>query len=162
MFDLKVKLTRTGIDLDGLDERVRIAVQKKFEYLADLLFDKVMENVTGRILQSKSGQLAESIKKEVHAEANPMYAIVGPKPATPKAWALEKGGREDYPIFPIKAMALHFFWEKMGEEVFMSYVPEHPPASPYRYLGRAYETVRRQAPQAMKDAIEEAMRSKTL
>ena len=59
-----------------------------------------MRNVEGAVLNRKTGQLAESIEIHVTTSTEPMVGWVGPVPASPKAWALEVGGKGSY-IIPI-------------------------------------------------------------
>ena len=94
--------------LDGLDEKIRLAVANKLTELTQVLENKVIENVSGKILQKQTGQLAGSIRKEVDDASEPMVGIVFPEPASPKAWALEKGGEKEYAFGPTKASVLHF------------------------------------------------------
>ena len=88
--------------LDGLDEKIRLAVANKLIELTAILYNKVLTNVSGKILNKQTGQLAGSIEWNYDTSDNPMYGIVFPQPASPKAWALEKGGKSHYPIFPSK------------------------------------------------------------
>jgi hypothetical protein len=142
--------------LQNLEPDFKLAVETKFNELAEQLYQKVMENLSGKILQRRSGQLARSIVKEVDTGGDTLIAIVGPEPASPKAWALEKGGEKNYAIFPTKAMALHFYWEKIGREVWLPYV-DHPPSREFGYLSRALAEMYDTAPEEMAAAIERAL-----
>lgn len=130
------------------------ALQKKFELLANQLYDKVIENVSGKILKIKTGELASSIRKEVDLSGPTMIVLVGPESESPKALALEKGGEADYMIVPSKARALAFFWEKIGEHVVFDYV-NHPPSKAFHYLRDALEQMEGVAAEEMSVAVRE-------
>lgn len=141
-----------SIGFEKLPYEVEMAIRNKFRILADMLYDEVMANVSGRVLQTKSGQLAKSIEKVIDADSNPMYAIIGPEPETTKAWVLEFGGQGYYPILPVTARALYFFWERIGQYVALHYV-NHPPSEAYQYLGLAEEIVEAIAEDEMAEAV---------
>jgi hypothetical protein len=137
----------------NLDSKIRAAIAAKLLYLTDMMYNKVMENVEGKILQKRTGQLAESIHKATRTSDNPMVGEVFVDPATPKAWALERGGERYYPIVPVKARMLHFF-AKDGTEIFTDFV-DHPPSKDFRYLSTALEEMSPIISQEMQQAIEE-------
>ena len=98
MIDLKI-----GFDypkFDGLPEELHDAIAEKLIDQTYSLYQKVMRNVEGAVLNRKTGQLAESIEIHVTTSTEPMVGWVGPVPASPKAWALEVGGKGSY-IIPI-------------------------------------------------------------
>src|SRR5574337_884397 len=124
------------ISLLEVPEHIRQAVGDKIETLTEELYAKVLDNVNGRLLQRKTGQLASSIQKEVDIGGDVMEGWVGPVPANPKAWVQEYGGKGDYTIVPVNKNWLHFFWEKKGDWVFAKEV-NHPPLEARRYLRQA-------------------------
>jgi hypothetical protein len=142
--------------LQNLEADFKLAVETKFHELAEQLYQKVMANLSGKILQRQSGQLAGSIRKEVDTGGDTLIAIVGPEVESPKAWALEKGGEKYYAIVPVKAKALHFYWTKIGQEVWLPYV-DHPPSKEFGYLARALAEMYEIAPEEMALAIERAL-----
>ena len=144
--------------LQNLESDFRHAVETKFNELGEMLYQKVIENLSGKVLQQKSGQLAGSIRKEVDTGSDTLIAIVGPEPQSPKAWALEKGGSKNYAIFPIRANALHFYWDKVGREVWLPYV-DHPPSKEFGYLAKALAEMYEIAPEEMAEAINRALSS---
>jgi hypothetical protein len=141
--------------LDGLDEKIRVAVAAKLTELTGILHNKVIENISGKILQKQSGQLAGSIQQSVDTSNEPMIGFVFPEPASPKAWALEKGGESYYPITPTKAAVLRFI-AKSGETVFAKSV-NHPPSKEFAYLRLALEEMEPIIPAEFRDAIAEAI-----
>src|SRR6266436_314187 len=89
---------RFGEKLYGLSHRIRSKWNARLEETAHLLKEKVLQNLDGKILQKRSGQLYESIQEETYTSGYDFIAFVGPIPATPKAYALEFGGKGDYVI----------------------------------------------------------------
>jgi hypothetical protein len=124
--------------LDGLDDAIVNAVGNKMVALTQELYNKVIENLSGKILQQKSGQLVSSVHQFVDQVADPMTGSVYIEPASPKAWALEHGGERSYLISPSKAQVLKFFWDKAGQTVFFPSVT-HPPSREFAYLRTALE-----------------------
>jgi hypothetical protein len=122
------------INLDNLDENFREAINEKFSQLVNQLYDKVVENVSGKILQKQSGELAGQIVQEIDVETEVLFGFVGVNPESPKAFALEYGGKNYYTILPDKAKVLH--WFRNGEHNFRKKVL-HPPSKEYRYLRQA-------------------------
>jgi|HubBroStandDraft_2_1064218.scaffolds.fasta_scaffold178658_2 hypothetical protein len=142
--------------LEGLDEEIKTAVAAKLNQLTYSLYSKVMENVEGRILQKRSGDLASSIRMEVDTSSNPMVGTVFPEPADAKAWALERGGDRDYPIVPTKGSVLAFYWEKEGRFAFLPSV-NHPPSRAFRYLGLALDEIEPTISSEFLEAINEVL-----
>lgn len=136
---LEITFTYDG-KLDNMEHTLWAAVSAKVEQLTKAMHDKVIENVSGKILQKKSGQLAESIQMRFEYGAELVRGSVFPEPASPKAWALEKGGEEFYSIVPVKARLLHWI-DKGGEKVFAKEV-NHPPSKAFRYLGEAFDEIK--------------------
>lgn len=141
--------------LDSLGRRLRVATEKKMTQLTDMLYDKVIENLSGKILQRKSGELASSIRKELDFSADVMIGTVYVEPATAKAEALEYGGKEYYPIVATKASVLHFF-TKSGQEVFAKSV-RHPPSKEFAYLRHALWDVEELVPEGFREYIQAAL-----
>ena len=139
-----------------LDSRFRIALEQKFSQLSQMLYDKVIENLSGKILRQKTGQLLESIRQETDVGSDPMMTIIGPEPATPKAWALEEGGTKSYIIVPVRAGALHFYWEKIGQEVWFPAV-NHPPSQKFGYLSNALAEMHEPFVEGMRETAQEAL-----
>lgn len=148
---LEVSLTAVG--LDDLDERMKRAISRKMTQLTDLLYDKVIENLSGKILQQKSGELISSIHKDrERMSGGVITGRVYVEPESPKAWALEVGGKGMYPIVPTKASVLRFYWEKLGQIVYLHSV-NHPPSQAFGYLRYAAEEVEVLIPERFSDLI---------
>lgn len=141
--------------LDTLGDDLKRAIAEKLTQLGQQLYEKVEENVSGRILQKQTGALASKIRQETDLASNPMEANVYVADAGGKEWALERGGLKNYTIVPTKAKLLHFF-AKDGSEVFTRLV-DHPPSKEFAYLGRALEEMRSIVPAALLEAIEQVL-----
>lgn len=137
--------------LDSLGRRLRVATEKKMIQLTGMLYDKVIENVSGKILQKQSGELASSIKQQLDLVGETMLGSVFVDPANDKAWVLEKGGKGYYPIVATKAQVLHFF-TKSGTEVFTKSV-HHPPSREFAYMRTALEEMTELVPQGFQEYI---------
>lgn len=126
-----------GEKLYGLSERVRLRWNAKLEATARLLYEKVIENLSGRILHEQSGQLRDSIDLEIFTSDYDFIAFVGPVPVTPKAVALEFGGVGDYliPVGPKGVLA------NPTTGFFSKHSVVHPPSKEYAYLRTAMEEV---------------------
>jgi hypothetical protein len=142
--------------LEGLDEEIKAAVAVKLNQLTDVLYSKVIENLSGKVLQKRTGALLDSIRREVDVGDNPMIGTVFPEPADAKAWALELGGEREYAILPTKASVLAFFWEKEGRQVFLPSV-NHPPSRAFRYLGIALDEMEALVPEGFREALDEVL-----
>jgi hypothetical protein len=140
----------------GLAEEIKTAVAAKLSELTYALYSKVMENVEGRILAKRSGDLARSIRLEVDTANNPMVGAVFPEPADAKAWVLEEGGERNYSILPTKAQVLAFYWEKEGRFAFLPAV-DHPPSKAFRYLGLALDEMEPLVSEGFLEAINEVL-----
>lgn len=138
--------------IDSLGRRLKAATERKMVELTDVMYAKVMENVSGKILQKKSGELAASIRKHVDISGEPLIGEVYVDPVTPKAMALERGGDRFYPIVPTKATVLKFYWEKLGRTVYLHYV-NHPPSKEFAYLAIALAEMEEEVPAGFRDAI---------
>lgn len=154
MFHLEVSLEGTT-RLDSLGRRLRVATEKKMIELTGALYEKVIENVSGKILQTKTGQLRSSIFRFNNVENDVYVGSVYVDPETPKAWALEKGGKGYYPIVATKAQVLHFF-TKSGQEVFTKAV-NHPPSREFAYMRTALEEMQELIPMGFKEYIQQVL-----
>jgi hypothetical protein len=147
------------LTLEGLDEDIKQALAEKFGQQAQALYDKVIANVSGKVLQTKTGDLRRSIYKEVDLEGDFLFAIVGVNPESPKAWALEVGGKGYYPIDPINVDYLRFIGKGDGTWVFTKHV-SHPPSQAYGYLALALEEMEGIFPDEMMTAINQAIQAR--
>lgn len=141
--------------LDSLEPELREAIAAKLVELTAMLHQKVVDNVTGKILQKKTGQLAASIQQTTDTGGNPMVGSVFPAPQDSKAWVLEKGGAKTYIITAVRAKALHFFM-KSGEERFAHSVM-HPPSRAFGYLREAAFEMEPLVPEGFQEAIDRVL-----
>ena len=139
--------------IDSIGRRLRVATEKKMIELTDIMYEKVLENLSGKILNKRSGELFASIHKENAASSDIYVGDVYVSPATAKAWALEKGGKAYYPIEPTKASVLRFYWDKTAQMEYFSHV-DHPPSKEFAYLRLALEDMRELVPQGFRDYIQ--------
>jgi hypothetical protein len=138
--------------LDSLGRRLKAATERKMEQLTNLMYEKVMENVSGKILQKQSGALAASIRMETDVRGDQYFGSVFVESPNEKAYALEKGGKAYYPIFPVKAELLRFV-TKSGETVFAKFV-NHPPSQEFAYLRTAAEEMVPIIPEGFREYIQ--------
>jgi len=140
--------------LDKLGRRLRVATEKQMTRLEGLLYDKVMENVSGKILQKKTGALAASIRQSLDLTGELMTAevYVASGPGDIKALTLEFGGKGYYLITPVKAQILRFY----GKDNRLVFTPSvyHPPSKAFRYLAEALEEVAPQIPSGFAEYIQ--------
>lgn len=141
--------------IDSIGRRLRVASIKKMTQLTEMMYDKVIENVSGKILQKQTGALAASIKMQEDFTQELLIGTVYVEPMTDKAWVLEKGGKGYYSIVATKAQVLHFF-TKSGTEVFTKSV-NHPPSRAFHYMQEALDEMRELVPSGFKQYIEMAL-----
>ena len=139
-----------------LEPKIREAVEKKMKALTDQMYQKVQENVSGKVLQKRTGALARAIAKSVSTDGNVTTGTVYVQPAGPKEFALEMGGTRSYAIYPVKRNFLA--WEDGGDLVFVSKVLNHPPSKAFRYLQLALEEMTEIVPAELGEAVESALR----
>lgn len=124
--------------LDSLGRRLRVATERKTVEVTHIVYAKVLENLSGKILQKKTGELYSSIRQQVDITSDLIVGEVMVDPTTPKALALEYGGKSEYVIEPVKSTILKFFWEKKNETVYLHSV-NHPPSKEFAYMRLAAE-----------------------
>lgn len=138
--------------LDSLGRRLHVLTFRKLTELTDLMYNKVIENLSGKILNKQSGALAESIKIQTEDHGEIMTGVVYVSPETEKARVLEYGGKGYYPILPVKGEALKWI-SKGGETVYAKSV-FHPPSREFAYLRTAAEEMAPIIPEQYKEAIQ--------
>lgn len=134
--------TAFGEKLYGLSKRLRSKWNARMESAGQELKAKVLENLDGKILQKRSGQLYDSIELDVYTEGYDFIAFVGPVPATPKAMSLEFGGKGDY-LIPIGAKGV---LANKDTGFFSKSSVIHPPSKEYAYLRTALEEIEASLP----------------
>lgn len=147
---IEVELTYND-NLMNMDERLKLAIAAKLTQLTRMLYEKVIDNLSGKILQKQSGELMSSIKQSTDIVGDHMTGRVFVDPPSAKAYALEFGGKSFYPIDPVKARVLHWI-SKEGESVFRMHV-DHPPSKEFAYLRTALEEMKELVPEGFNDAI---------
>jgi hypothetical protein len=152
VFDITYVIPENIRDLDG---RLTAALAAKTEKLTEVVYTKVRENLSGKILQTKSGQLLGSVQTKTDTAAFPMTGDVFMDPATPKAGALEHGGRGDYPIVATKATVLAYIAEG-GAKRFAKRVT-HPPSKAFGYLRSVFEEMQTTVADEYRSTIEEVI-----
>lgn len=138
--------------LDSLGRRLNRATEQAAIDLTDVLYMKVLDNISGKILQKRSGELAASVRQETLVTDGVYTSSVWIEPDSDKAWALEKGGKGFYPIEATKATVLRFF-TKSGEKVFAKTV-NHPPSQKFAYLATALEETEPLVPEKFREYIQ--------
>ena len=141
--------------LDTLGNDVWNAVVDKLTDLTARVHEKVLDNVSGKILQKQTGQLADSIMQRISYGEKTVTGTVYVSPETPKAWALEKGGEGFYEIYPTKANVLRYY-NKEGKKVFAKHV-NHPPSKDFGYLREAFEEMAPLIPTELADTVQRAL-----
>jgi len=149
---MKVEFHWEGTKIEDLDAKIREAIIKKLTYLTQVMYDKVIENLSGKILHKVSGQLVSSIQKETDTSGEILTGSVFPEPQSPKAWVLEKGGEKYYQIVPVKANMLRFI--KEGKVIYAKQVI-HPPSFGFGYLAEALVEMQSIVPEEFASAIKE-------
>lgn len=129
-------------NLTSMDAKFQEALKEKFVYAVNLMQDRLVENVTGRILNKRTGALLAKIEasKELKITSKQLYAFVGVKDAGKKEKTLEFGGRKAYAIFPVRARALRWI-DEAGVKQFRAYVLHHPPLKAFGYLRDVEEEI---------------------
>ena len=158
---------RFSIDVDGADamalkfanmpgvvnEMVALRMGELGDYLTGYIRD---DELSGQILQERSGALKASIYSSVESSGKIVVLTVG-STGTDYGAILNAGGvTGPHDIYPNKASALHFFWA--GQEWFMKVV--HHPGShipAFNYLGQAISDNRRLIQSWIADAVNEGI-----
>ena len=147
------------VRLDGFPRRLRDVLDLKFRELVDELRLKVMENLSGKVLNTKSGALLGAVRSGVEQLGSQLIGFVEIDPAntTVKEYALvhEYGGKGSYEIVPVSKRMLRFIG-KSGDVVFASYVL-HPPAAERSYLRSAFIEMQPLITSGLEDALFDAI-----
>ena len=112
--------------LDNSSDRVTAKLREKVELLQHLLADKIRANLSGEILQVRSGKLLGSVQ-ELPIEVNGLV-VDGPiqvgGPDIPYGAVLEHGGLKNYDIVPVNKKYLAFMID--GKQIFTKLVHRTP------------------------------------
>lgn len=159
MISFQVSLADTEIlaKLGGLPEKVQLALRAKMEEEVEILRDKVAENLSGGVLNLKTGALLSALVSGTEELGDLLVGYVGieSEDENVKQYAVahEYGGKSYYPITPIHKTLLVFFWERMGKVVFLKGV-NHPPQKERSYLRSALYELRPEIEEGLKTAVE--------
>lgn len=144
------------VDADLDPDAVTQALSEKADSLRQELEAKVRANLTGAILKSRSGALANSISSDLEDDGATFTALVE-SDDVPYAGILECGGKTAaHDILPSKAKALAFV--ASGAQRFAKIV--HHPGSVIRafaYMGSALDDLQDEIEGGLKDAVLDAL-----
>lgn len=161
MISLSVKIVDQEllVNLETLPRRLHEAVKSKLESEIALLRTKVEENLSGKVLNSKTGALLSSLVSGVEQLGSLLIGFVAVESSDPKveayAMAHEYGGKGYYEIVPVHKAILRFE-TKGGNIVFAPYV-YHPPAAERSYLRSALHEMQSEIEAGLSQAIQDAM-----
>ena len=139
-----------------LPEEIRDVMREKIIDQTLKLYNKVRENLGGRILQIKSGQLLDSVEVRTGQRGRDYVGEVYIDPVTPKAQALEYGGKDFYAIYATEKPNLVFWWEREARW-FVGPMVNHPPSKEFAYLRTALEEVN--AEEGLTTVLDEAIQN---
>lgn len=131
-----------------------MAMRAKLKELTESLRLKAVANVSGLILQKRTGALADSIVGKINTRGDVAEGIVSVQPANEKAFALEFGGKGYYEIVPVDKRSLMFYWDKMSRKAFFMKV-NHPPSKEFAYLRDALSEMEGEVDQGFADVIDQ-------
>lgn len=147
------------VNLERIPERLHAEIEEKLESLVAELRLKVQENLSGKVLNTKTGALLGSLVSGVERLGSLLVGFVAIDPADSKveAYAMvhEYGGKGFYEIVPIHKLILRFEG-KGGEVVFAPYV-YHPPAAERSYLRSALHEMAPEIEAGLNQAIRDAI-----
>lgn len=171
MFDLHIELTDISalLKVDTLDAKIDKQVRIKVEAETERLREKVVENLSGRILKTQSGRLAGSVVSHVTTgsgeegyrfSSRTVVGTVEIEDTDPKVYAYgmahEYGGKGSYSIIPINKRFLVF--ELDGKNIFTRSVV-HPGAKENSFMRLALRESREHIISSIEQGVNEAIRS---
>lgn len=126
--------------LNALPDGLRSALMEKMGALAQDLYGQIVDvNLSGAVLNSRSGELRESIQLEIASQDARFDAQIYSNGDAPYAAILEYGGKTAaHEILPDKAKALAFVFN--GKQIFARRI-QHPGSqiAPHSYLRSALD-----------------------
>ena len=156
-----IKLTVTDTASAALQEKkgmLEEALLAVFGELGDKLYELVIGNLTGRVLQARTGKLASSVELEAAAFIGAVCQTAVAIPEGSDSWLIgmvhEYGGLGWYSIDPVNAQVLAW----MGPEgmVFARHV-NHPPAEERSFMRSALAWMEADAVDQIKTTIAEVL-----
>ena len=160
MISLEVKVVDQEllVKLDELPAKLHALVREKLETEVSALRLKVQENLTGKVLNTKTGALLGALTSGVEELGNLLVGFVAIEAQDQKvqayAMAHEYGGKGYYEIVPVRKAILQF--EYKGQIVRTPYV-YHPPAQQRSYLRSALHEMSSEIEQGLNSAVQEAI-----
>jgi hypothetical protein len=116
-------------------QKVMTTVSQALDQMMQLVAVRAQANLSGAVLKTQTGGLRDSIhatKSLIEGDTMVMASVESDEEHSKYGLLHEETGSRAHKIFPNQAQALHFFWEKIGEEVYRKFV-NHPgfPARPF-------------------------------
>lgn len=143
--------------LDALPDQLRVALTAKIQALAQALYAQVVGvNLSGSVLNARSGALRDSIQIDVQAEDARIDAKIFSNGDVPYAGILEFGGKTAaHEILRDKARALAFLVN--GKQVFARRI-QHPGSTfaARSYLGGALDDARGEIAASLREVVADA------
>ena len=138
MISIKLVDTEVIAKFERLPAELHAAVEAKFATLIEMVRAKVEDNLSGAVLQTKSGALLGALQSGVSsAGSGTMVGFVEIEPGSKAevyGKAHEYGGKDYYEIVPVNKKALAF--EVDGKKIITDYV-FHPPAQERSFMRSA-------------------------
>lgn len=156
MLDVSVTgLTEVVAGFDAMPAKVHAALVAKMGELEQLVIAKARDNLSGVVLNAKSGALRDSIAGQISDDGESVTATVGSY-GVKYAAVQEYGATINIPdIVPTKAQALAFIME--GKLTFAKHVAAHTVTLPERsYLRSALDDLHADIVRGLGEAIVEA------
>jgi phage gpG-like protein len=144
------------IDVDFDADAVYAALLDKADQLCAALEAQVIANLSGEVLQPRSGALLESISSELDDDGAQITATVESS-GVPYAGILEYGGKTAaHDIVAVKAKALAFM---AGGALRFAKLVHHPGSEirAFAYMGSALDDLTDDIEGGLKDAVLEAL-----
>jgi hypothetical protein len=161
MLGINVKIVdqEVLVNLESIPKKIHAAIEAKLDEQVALLREKVVENLSGKVLNSKSGALIEALVSGVEKIGSGLIGFVAVESTDQKvqayAMAHEYGGKGSYEIVPVNKRVLRFVG-KNGDIIFVPYV-YHPPMPERSYLRSALAEMAPEIEAALRDAIRDAL-----
>jgi hypothetical protein len=116
-------------------QKVMSTVAVALDQMMQLVAFRAKANLSGNILKTRTGGLRDSIhatKTDIEGDVKVFASVESDEEHSKYGLLHEETGSRAHKIFPSNAQALHFFWEKIGEEAYLKSV-NHPgfPARPF-------------------------------
>lgn len=125
------------VRLGKIDRLMREKIWEAVEKTVLNAYQRLHENLDGKVLNRKTGELYNSAKYELKRGRWEQWGgVYMDSTNTAKSEALEFGGKGYYPIVATKSEMLVFFWKKRNLW-FKGPVVDHPPSEKFAYFEKA-------------------------